>query len=138
MLNEKVGKNLRRIRLINNYSQEAVEIGVNLSRSTLSRIENGTGRIGLDKLERFAEFFKVDVVTIISMSDDVIRYSDKIAKGEVSETVVDYTKTDVELAKCKEKLSALKKEVSYLKQEVALSKSQIKDKDLIIKLLSKD
>ena len=89
-------------------------------------------------LRKFAEFFKVDVVTIISMSDDVIKYSDKIARGEVSETVVDYTKTDVELAKCQEKLRSLKKEVSHLKQEVAQNKSQIKDKDLIIKLLSKD
>jgi transcriptional regulator with XRE-family HTH domain len=120
---------------MNDYSQEDVEVAINLSRSTLSKIENGTGRIDLDRLEKFATFFKVDAITILTMSD---KQTKKAGNNKVvNETITDYRKTDVELARCQEKVSGLKKDIVHLKQEISNYKSQVKDKDLIIKLLSK-
>lgn len=137
MLNSTVGKNLRLLRIMNDFSQEDVEIGVDVSRSTLSKIENGTGKIALDRLERFAKFFKVDVVTILMMAENKAKY--KLGQPIIAANDVqsEYRKTDVELARSEEKVASLKKEVSYLKQELATSKSQIKDKDYIIQLLKK-
>lgn len=122
--------------MMNNYSQDAVEIGVNVSRSTLSKIENGVGKIDLDRLERFAKFFKVDVKTIIALPANAAEYQKKVESTSVEEVVVDYRKADVELARCQEKMTSLKKEMSYLKQEIVQNKSQLKDKDMIIQLLS--
>ena len=137
MLNERVGKNLRTLRVMNGYSQEQVEIGVDVSRSTLSKIENGTGKIDLDRLEKFASFFKIDVINILAMSNKEKGYSALISNEVVHEVQTEYRKTDVELARCEEKSTSLKKEVGSLKQELNTYKSQIKDKELIIKLLSK-
>lgn len=136
MLNEKVGKNLRVLRLMNEMSQDDVEFGVDVSRSTLSKIENGTGKIDLVRLERFAEFFKVDVITILTMSN-LQEYENDESKPIVHEKSVEYRKTDVELARSQEKIVGLKKEINFLKQELSVSKSQIKDKEKIIQLLSK-
>ena len=137
MLNRTVGKNLRMLRLMHDYSQEDVELGVAVSRSTLSKIENGVGKIDLDRLEKFAKFFKVDVVTIITMSDKKEPYQKPTDPVDLSEYKTDYSKADVDLARCQEKVGGLKKEIAQLKQEVSQHKSQIKDKDLIIKLLNK-
>ena len=141
MLNSKVGKNLRLLRIMNDYSQEDVEIGVDISRSTLSKIENGTGKIDLDRLERFAKYFKVDVITILTMSDNQAKYKKGKSKVELwADPVIDseYRKTDVELARSQEKVSSLKKETTMLRQEIGVYKSQIKDKDMIIALMSKE
>lgn len=135
MLNATVGKNLRVLRIMNDYSQEDVEVAINLSRSTLSKIENGTGRIDLDRLEKFATFFKVDAITILTMSDKQVKKAGN--NKVVNENISDYRKTDVELARCQEKVNGLKKDIVHLKQEISNYKSQVKDKDLIIKLLSK-
>lgn len=138
MLNEKVGKSLRTLRMMNGYSQEEVEIGVDLSRSTLSKIENGTGRIDLDRLERFANFFKLDPITILAMASKENGYKLPISSNQaVHDKPTEYRKTDVDLARCQEKADALKKEVGLLKQELSLQKGQLKDKETIIKLLSK-
>ena len=136
MLNSVVGKNLRLLRIMNDFSQEDVEIGVDVSRSTLSKIENGTGKIALDRLERFAKFFKVEVITILMMAENRESYKLGQPIPTVNDVQSDYRKTDVELARSQEKVGSLKKEVSYLKQELVVSKSQIKDKDHIIQLLS--
>ena len=136
MLNEKVGKNLRILRLMNEMSQDDVEFGVNVSRSTLSKIENGTGKIDLIRLEQFAKFFKVEVVTILTMSN-LTEYENDSSEPIVHEKQVDYRKTDVELARSQEKIVGLKKEIGFLKQEISVNKSQIKDKEKIIQLLSK-
>lgn len=137
MLNERIGKNLRALRVINGYSQEQVEIAMDISRSTLSKIENGTGKIDLDRLEKFATFFKVDVINILAMNNKEKGYGSLVSDKVVKEVPTEYRKTDVQLARCEEKNTALKKEISLLKQELNTLKSQIKDKDLIIKLLSK-
>ena len=50
----------------------------------------------------------------------------------------EYRKTDVELARSQEKVSSLKKETTMLRQEIGVYKSQIKDKDMIIALMSKE
>ena len=122
---------------MNDYSQEQVEIGIDISRSTLSKIENGTGKIDLHRLEKFATFFKIDVMNILTMANKENGYRSTSPKEVVSEVQTEYRKTDVELARCQEKITAFKKEVSLMKQELSTYKAQIKDKDLIIKLLSK-
>lgn len=121
---------------MNDFSQEDVEIGVDVSRSTLSKIENGTGKIDLSRLEKFAKFFKVDVITILMMTENRESYKHGQPVPTVNDIQSEYRKTDVELARSQEKVASLKKEVSYLKQELITSKSQIKDKDYIIELLS--
>ncbi len=137
MLNNTVGKNLRLLRIMNDFSQEDVEIGVDVSRSTLSKIENGVGKIDLSRLEKFAKFFKVNVVTILTMTDDRETYKIGQPTPAFSDVKSEYRKTDVELARTQEKVLSLKKEISALKQELSTSKSQIKDKETIIQLMLK-
>lgn len=117
-------------------SQEDVEIAVEISRSTLSKIENGTGKIDFGRLERFAKYFKVEPMSIITMENKEGVYIIGKTEQEVSEDKEDYRKTDVELARAQEKVSSLKKEISHLKQELTTSKSQIIDKEKIIALMT--
>jgi transcriptional regulator with XRE-family HTH domain len=135
MLNQKVGENLKKLRMLNDFSQDHVEMSCNISHSTYSKIENGTGPINMEKLETFAKFYKVDPVTIITMSDkgSFIRQQ---PEGKTEEPKVDYGKTDVELAKEKGKNNELKKEIVYLKIQVRERDKTISDKEMIIDLLT--
>lgn len=142
MLNEKVGKNLKRLRMLNEYSQDAVEIACNISHGTYSKIENGTGKIDLDRLEAFAKFYKTDVVTIMTMDDEgSFKRQDPNKAGQAAEPKTkyiktDYRKTDVELARCQEKSKGYEKELLLLKRQLTERERTIKDKETIIELMT--
>lgn len=136
MLNQKVSTNLKRLRLLNDYTQDYVETSLDISHRTYSKIENGEGRIDLDRLETFAKFYKTDAITIITMSDDGSFVREAPGSKSIAEPIPSYGKADVALAKCEEKCNGLKKEIVLLKQQNNLKEKTIADKEMIIKLLT--
>jgi transcriptional regulator with XRE-family HTH domain len=128
MLSEKVGRNLRKMRLINNLSKEKVELDIGISHRTYSLIENAKGRIDLNRLEAFASYYNTDVFSILTFGDQ---------NTQVNEPSSSYSKADVELAKCKEQIASLKAEIKNYETKLKMSEASLKDKNMIIDLLKK-
>lgn len=137
MLNEQVGRNLKKIRLLNDLSQDAVEIALNLSHGTYSKIENGVGVIDLDRLEDFAKFYKTDIYSILKFSDTETYKSAPSPKLVQEPSDNEYSFKDVELVRKEEKLVALQMKLELLKKDIEQKESIIKDKETIIELLTK-
>jgi len=137
MLNQNVGKNLKKLRKLNNFSQEEVQRRLDISRSTLVKIEKGEGRIDLDRLCLFSELYKVEHTTIMTMPAEEVNFEQILNHDSTTAEVVAPKNEHTDLAFFKEKIQRLKKEVRHLEEELMLSKERIKDKDTIIRLLTK-
>lgn len=56
----KIGKNIREIREKRGYSQDELAAIMTVSRSTISKVENGKFSISLDYLSKFSWFLEFD------------------------------------------------------------------------------
>jgi transcriptional regulator with XRE-family HTH domain len=136
MLSALVGKNIKKMRILFELPQSDLEFAANISHTTLSRIENGHGTIDIDRLEKIAEVFKVDVCTIIRFSDTDSYQHGLPIPANVEEGKTEYSKVDVDLAKSQEQLKMYKSELVHLKEKTNTLEDRLKDKDRIIALLS--
>lgn len=57
----KIGESIKNFREQKGYSQNDLAILINVSRSTISKIENGKFAITVDYIERLAEFLDFDL-----------------------------------------------------------------------------
>ena len=64
-----IGKNIKQIRELKNFTQEYVADEIEVSQSTYSRIENGTVPIRIDTLQRIADVLEVDLNTLITTTN---------------------------------------------------------------------
>ena len=60
-IRNKIGKNIKSLRIKNGLSQEKLAEYVNLSREHLSCLERGKYSINIETLYNIAEFFDVDI-----------------------------------------------------------------------------
>ena len=65
-----VGKRLRELREKNKLTQEELGKILNLNKSTISHYENDSRTPDLDKLERFANYYNVDLNYIIGLDNN--------------------------------------------------------------------
>lgn len=64
-MKEYIGRKLRELRLAKNYTQQAVAKDLQLSKSTISEIEKGTHNLSLDLLQRFVDYFTIELTDIL-------------------------------------------------------------------------
>jgi len=61
-----VNDKVRALRELNNWSQEEVAERMQISESSYSRLERGKSKLDLEKLEKLAAIFKIDVAELIT------------------------------------------------------------------------
>ena len=61
-----VNDKVRALRELNNWSQEEVAERMQISESSYSRLERGKSKLDLEKLEKLAAIFKIDVAELIA------------------------------------------------------------------------
>ena len=61
-----VNDKIRALRELNNWSQEDMAERLNVSKSSYSRLERDESKLDLNKLEKLAAIFQVDVTTPIT------------------------------------------------------------------------
>lgn len=135
MLNEVVGKNIKKLRELKGFSQDAVEIELDISHPTYSRIENGVGKIDLDRVEKIAAFLGVDVPTLLNFSEKD-SYKSSPPPQIIEEKAKGYDVANIELAKNQETIKALKDKIELLEEKLKDKEEKINDKETIIKLLT--
>ena len=62
LLRYKIGKELRNIRKYRGYTQLQLATMMGISRSTVSKIENGGFAMSLDNLEQLASYLKFEII----------------------------------------------------------------------------
>ena len=61
-----VNDKIRALRELNNWSQEDMAERLNVSKSSYSRLERDESKLDLNKLEKLAAIFQVDVTELIT------------------------------------------------------------------------
>lgn len=61
-----IGQNIKRVRLLNSYSQEDVAKYLGVSYQQFQKYETGTNRISVDSFLKVAEFLKIHPMALIN------------------------------------------------------------------------
>jgi transcriptional regulator with XRE-family HTH domain len=75
---EKVGKRIKLLRQQKGVSQEYLGERLGVTRSFISRMENGKRPISLDKIERIADVLDVEVDDLLIDKNEIIKYYDDL------------------------------------------------------------
>lgn len=74
------GNKIQMLRKNNNLSQEKLAAILNINRNYLSRIETGKSEPSLSVLKNIAEYFKVDITTLMDIQMNGSNSQEKIKK----------------------------------------------------------
>lgn len=66
-----IAANIRKVRLIRNYSQEYLGSRLKISQNAYSKIEIGLSNISLQRIFEIAEVFEVDVCELIDIKKPI-------------------------------------------------------------------
>ena len=117
----KIHDKLRMVREQNKLSQEEVAEQLSMSPSGYAKIERGETKLHLDKLEKIAQIFHIDVVDLINNDKNIC-----VLINENSSSSSNYYNSDNELIleneKLKLSLSFQEKLIEQQKAEIALLK----------------
>lgn len=117
----KIHDKLRMVREQNKLSQEEVAEQLSMSPSGYAKIERGETKLHLDKLEKIAQIFHIDVVDLINNDKNIC-----VLINENSSSSSNYYSSDNELIleneKLKLSLSFQEKLIEQQKAEIALLK----------------
>ncbi len=107
---------IKRLRELRNNSQDYLALCLNISQQTYSRLERGSGKLTIERLQKIAEVLEFDLAQLISLplqafdngipetsSQDVVRPSFKIN-----------SKTEVKLAKIEQEIHQIKLQLPLL------------------------
>lgn len=120
-MNNQIENNIRRFRELKGYSQEYMAQELGISQSSYAKIENGSTKITIDRLQQIAEILDIEVSSLISSSKQPI-FNQKNEKGAYGNGYVE--NLHVENKEMTEKLLAekdklilkLEKDIEFLKK----------------------
>lgn len=99
---EQVGKRIQEIRKLRGMSQDDLGEKLEVTRSFISKLENGKKKISLDHVDKIAKIFGVlpedllvDKTKLIKNHDDLIILREKFTNNEI-DMMVRYAKTVIE------------------------------------------
>ena len=89
MQNNKIGLKLKELRISRDLKQFEVADALQISRSAISNIESGRRSLTLNTLQKFADFYKIDIsyFELDNAKDDVIDLLERTKKIFKDETV---------------------------------------------------
>lgn len=134
-----LGKKIKKLRELNNFSQNYMAKKLNISQPSYSNLESGVDDISEERLEKIAELLKVEVSDIENFDDrailNIIQHNIKsdgyVNNKYVDDRVVDLLneknallQTNVKLLE--EKIHHLEKELAKANQENELLKARVK------------
>lgn len=108
---------IRTMRQINQWTQEDMADKLNISVNGYAKLENGKTKLNLEKLQKIAQIFNIDLIELISSKERT--FIGLI--GDNNHNISNYLGTNEELAQENEKL----KLVILHKEELLQSKSEL-------------
>ncbi len=84
---QRLAGKLRMLREVHNYTQEYVSSVLDISPNTYSLLEKGQAQITIDRIEKLAQLYKLDVADLIRINDQTIIHHITHSNGICSENV---------------------------------------------------
>lgn len=103
-----IGKNIRKLRQKNGWSQGEVAKRLKISIPAFSKIETGITDINISRLEQIAKLFEVSVLEVISKDGDHTNFGNH---SELSALKVKLTAQEEEIIKLQKKVIELYEEI---------------------------
>lgn len=121
---ESIGEKIAELRKERKFTQKDVAQKLNIDVRTLRNIENGSVEPTIDKIEKLAELFKIDI-------NDIVSYKQSSINQKIyNDNSQDHSKNNAYIIEIKnEKL------LESYQQQIELLKNQIADKNEIINFL---
>lgn len=90
--NRRLGNKLRMLREVHNYTQEHIADVLEVSINTYSQMEKGQARFTIDRIQKLADLYKMDIGELLNTNEQNIIHSITNSNGisgiaNVSETV---------------------------------------------------
>ena len=70
------GKVIKALRKHFDYTQEEIAKSINITLTTMANIENGRAGIDIEKLDRLAKLYNIDIGLILQLAQEVIAEKD--------------------------------------------------------------
>ena len=85
-----IGKQIRKLRTVRGISLQSLSEDLGMSYSYLSGLENEKHSITLNNLQRIANYFKVDLISLLSVNDQETLYieKDKRVSNEMDDGII--------------------------------------------------
>lgn len=85
--NKRLGNKLRMLREVHNYTQEYIANILDVAPNTYSLMEKGQAQFTIDRIEKLADFYKMDISDLLKLNDQTIIHHISHSSGICSETV---------------------------------------------------
>lgn len=130
-LQKKIGKEIKKLRCLHEWTQEQVAEQLNIGRNAYGEIERGETDINLSRLAQISELFKIDLGTLLGISETGVQYLQHYANLQKnyntchihhSETLqqVELEKMHLLVAQKDKEIELLQREIAHLQKIIAL------------------
>jgi transcriptional regulator with XRE-family HTH domain len=124
-MEQKIGRKIKKLRELRNYSQDYMAAQLGISQSTYSQLETEDAGLSPDRLEKIATLLQITVSDIENFDDRLIfqvtNHNPKDGSGHayVNNNNVNTTDTDNKIIKLQEdKIRLLEEQVQMLKEKI--------------------
>jgi transcriptional regulator with XRE-family HTH domain len=131
----KIGKKVKELRTINDWTQEEAAKELHMCRNTYSDIELGKSDLSLSRLVQLANFYKVDVDYFVSEDKRVVFYLTGNQKAEANNSKVENQCHEYHGDFAEEKLQM---QLEMKDKELAMKDREIENLREIIALLKRE
>lgn len=109
-MQKQLASKLKILREVHNYTQEYVADALEISQNTYSLIEKGETKLTIDRLDRLAKLYNMDVVDLIRLNEQTYIHTITHSQGICSQHVTIHQMGDEERKLVQDTISRLEKE----------------------------
>lgn len=126
-----IGRKIKILRELHNYTQEYVASQLGISQNAYSRIELNQTKISVDYAEKLAELFKIPLSDLLSKEEPVFSFPKSKSEEQAVGAPFDLQKFAIEnITRAKDQtIEALTQEIRYLRKQNSQLLSLLAKKD---------
>ena len=114
----KIGKEIKKLRTVNDMTQEQAAEGLHLDRNAYGEIERGKTDIHLSRLVQIANFFKVEIEDLVGSNNRTVFYVNGGTSNTQSNLYNDYRGVSPEVFALQHELEKAQLQIEHLGKEL--------------------
>ncbi len=123
----KIGKEIKRLRVVNEMTQEQVAEGLHLDRNAYGEIERGKTDIHLSRLVQIANFFEVEIEELVGSKNKAVFYVAGTSNSQSNNNLYnEYNGVSVEVFALQHELEKAQLQIEHLGKELINQQKIIK------------
>jgi len=115
----KIGKEIKKLRTLNEMTQEQVSEGLHLDRNAYGEIERGKTDIHLSRLVQVANFFEVSIEDLVGSKDKAVFYVAGTSNTQSYNQCNEYNGVSAEVFTLQHELEKAQLQIDHLAKELS-------------------